>query len=805
VSARLSVGKDLTNDLSLVYAQNLAGPRNQSWILNYSTVKDFVVRAINRPDQDEVRLEFRHGFELGGGPPLPGRIAPRMEPLLGNVSFSMTALSDEDLRNIVAKSRSPYSVNRMSEDTEALVKLFAEKGYPDIKIRPTRQANGDVVDVRFNLDQGLKTTFDFRGNNTDVPDEIKKELLQVWIDGRAEATSQEEGVAVLLRHFRDEGYLDARVTVTNESQNPAERLYVFQIETGRKYRDPKWVFQGIEPMDMTDSPGTVIAKPDLIQQRIESSLREKGYLDAKVQPPVLDLNNSEPRFIVNVDLGKQYRVGNVNYEGNDTFPDTHLSGVVILGPTVIITSDEVGAPRPPPKEKQLLPFPYDADWLGTARRRILTEYWQFGFNDVQITPSTHYEPGSGVIDVTFDIKEGEEQKLHHIRVMGDERTLRSHVSRYFKIFSGDPIDYSRISLTRKRLYDTGLFKRVDIQIVKEPEGNVAELNLNERAPWSIRYGFTVTDRKENDVRDRDLGISTGLTHRNLWGVGITSGLSFKADTTLREARIFSSFPVFMNREITTTFSLFRNREALPDVVTKATGFTVKQQRRLHDYYLLSYDYNYRRVGTIEIDKTEDDPEIVDGVVPVARFNGTLTRDTRDDLFNATRGTFFSNSLDFAPPGIGSSVRYVRNYTQYLRFREVRPNLVWASAYRLGLARGFGGSNLVPADRFTAGGPTSLRAFSQDKASLQPGNALFVTNQELRYPLFWKFGAVAFFDVGNVYPGFGSVKVLEQRYSPGVGIRIDTPFVLLRVDLGLNLWPRTGEDKRRISFGIGQAF
>jgi hypothetical protein len=26
-----------------------------------------------------------------------------------------------------------------------------------------------------------------------------------------------------------------------------------------------------------------------------------------------------------------------------------------------------------------------------------------------------------------------------------------------------------------------------------------------------------------------------------------------------------------------------------------------------------------------------------------------------------------------------------------------------------------------------------------------------------------------------------------------------------MDLGLNLWPRTGEDRRGFSFGIGQAF
>jgi outer membrane protein assembly factor BamA len=132
-------------------------------------------------------------------------------------------------------------------------------------------------------------------------------------------------------------------------------------------------------------------------------------------------------------------------------------------------------------------------------------------------------------------------------------------------------------------------------------------------------------------------------------------------------------------------------------------------------------------------------------------------------------------------------------------------LIWASAYRFGAARGFGGTELVRTDQFSAGGSTSLRAFAQDAVSLRPGNALFITNQELRFPLFWRLGGVTFFDIGNVYDRIGSAHPFRQRYSPGVGVRIDTPFVLLRVDLGFNLWARTGEDRRRISFGIGQAF
>jgi outer membrane protein assembly factor BamA len=189
-------------------------------------------------------------------------------------------------------------------------------------------------------------------------------------------------------------------------------------------------------------------------------------------------------------------------------------------------------------------------------------------------------------------------------------------------------------------------------------------------------------------------------------------------------------------------------------------------------------------------------------VRLARFNVTVSRDTRNDILNATRGSFLSESLQFAPPGIGSTIRYTRNFAQYLSFRQIWfPRLIWASAYRLGLAAS--SETLPETDQFNAA--DSLRAFGRDSLSFTPGNALTVTNQELRHPLFWRFGIAGFLDVGNNYPTVGAIRILDQRYSPGIGLRIDTPFTLLRFDLAFNPFPQPGENPRRITFGIGQAF
>jgi outer membrane protein assembly factor BamA/autotransporter translocation and assembly factor TamB len=799
-TARLTIGKNVTRSLGIIYSQNLAASnkQDQSWIVNYQTVKNFVLRAINRPGQDELRLELRHGLEFGGGPPLPRRVAPWNETKLGSVTFEGSSFPEEELKKHVGKVDKPYSITHMHDDVRALREFLGEQNRVDAKVRARRSATSGLIDVTFLIEDGPPITFEYRG--APISKDMMKEVVEIWVDGLAEAASLKESLDYLLRYFRDDGYLQARVSAKNESANPNERHYVYTIEPGMRFPDPKWVFRGIEPLkNVSDSAGTIMAKPEAIRDQIEFELRAQGFLDAKSTVPELVFQPEGPRFVVSVDQGLQYIVSALHHEGNEFYSDEHLTGVVILGPTRILPEDEAAA-RPPAAEAQLKPFPYTSDWVSIARRRIMTEYWQEGFNDVQIGAKTDYVPGSGRIEISFDIKESRRQAIAEVKINGAGKTKLEHVRRYLRFSQGDPVDYGRINLTRKKLYDTGLFKRVEIPIPEESQGFVAHINLNERAPWSFKYGITGTDHQSH----KNIGLSTEASHRNIFGKGILAGVSLKYDATLREARFFNSIPVFMDRDVMTTTSLFRNRETLEDAVANTWGFTAQQQWRLSDYYMLSYDYSFRRVGTFDRDLT-DDILVTNGVIPVGRFNVTISRDTRDDILNATRGTSLSNSFDLAPPGVGSSIRYIRNYTQYLRFREIRPNLIWASAYRVGVARAFGGGQLVATDQFRTGGSSSLRAFTGDEDTLNPGNALIVMNQELRRPLFWRIGVVGFLDVGNVFDRVGTTRVFSQRYSPGVGLRLDTSFILLRVDMGLNLWPRTGEDRRTISFGIGQAF
>ena len=79
------------------------------------------------------------------------------------------------------------------------------------------------------------------------------------------------------------------------------------------------------------------------------------------------------------------------------------------------------------------------------------------------------------------------------------------------------------------------------------------------------------------------------------------------------------------------------------------------------------------------------------------------------------------------------------------------------------------------------------------------------NNELRFPVRWIFDGVTFLDVGNVYDKAGDFDLTNLRKSAGVGIRVRTPFFLIRVDYGVKLDRRPDESAGQFFFSIGQAF
>jgi outer membrane translocation and assembly module TamA len=83
--------------------------------------------------------------------------------------------------------------------------------------------------------------------------------------------------------------------------------------------------------------------------------------------------------------------------------------------------------------------------------------------------------------------------------------------------------------------------------------------------------------------------------------------------------------------------------------------------------------------------------------------------------------------------------------------------------------------------------------------------MFVLNNEIRFPLFRWFDGVAFLDMGNVYRTVSDFSLTDIREAAGPGLRVRTPWFLIRLDYGIKLDRRSGESMGRFFFSIGQAF
>jgi len=203
---------------------------------------------------------------------------------------------------------------------------------------------------------------------------------------------------------------------------------------------------------------------------------------------------------------------------------------------------------------------------------------------------------------------------------------------------------------------------------------------------------------------------------------------------------------------------------------------------------------------------------------------SFTRDTRDDPLDASRGRFTSHAFEWGMASLGSDLRYVKYFGQYFAYlplgnptvvpwvHTTRNRLVVALGARVGMAKGLGGQEVIPSERFLAGGGTTVRGYQQDLLGpLDPlgaptgGDAVTILNSELRFPLYKFFDGVAFVDAGNVYRHLADFKPFDLRASYGFGLRIRTPYIVLRLDYGFKFSPRPGEPRGKFFGSIGQAF
>ena len=147
--------------------------------------------------------------------------------------------------------------------------------------------------------------------------------------------------------------------------------------------------------------------------------------------------------------------------------------------------------------------PYTLAAVNTAREHVERHYRTQGFNSVQVAATAVPIDSTATVDVDFAITEGAQEILKEVVTSGTTRTREGVLIRALRLRVGQPANAEEWSLARKRVFDTNVFRTVDIQSVPigDPVDGVqpvqARVTVEEYPPWRLRYGVQVDREREN--------------------------------------------------------------------------------------------------------------------------------------------------------------------------------------------------------------------------------------------------------------------------------------------------------------------
>jgi outer membrane protein assembly factor BamA/autotransporter translocation and assembly factor TamB len=833
-SARLTVAQELTDDLRLIYSTDLADSNDQLWVARYDVTRRFQTNAVRQPE-GSYRLDFRHDVRFGGRP-APRRL-PRSRPTVSAVEVvAEGGLAEAAVRErfgIEAGDTFDYFAAR--DGVDRVQSALQEQGHLQARVRLSREQQGDTVALTLRVEPGPPVRLGYQG--AQPPRKVDEEVRRQWNRGVFDAQRVGDAVEVLRAWLIADRYLQAEITHQLADAADGTRQVTFAVTPGPRAERIELEFAGasaIDPatldaiIDEQDLERDLFVDPVVPVELLEKYYREEGYLSADVEEPRYEFQGATARAILRVHEGPRFTISEVSVSGNQV-----LSTDTLLGELPVRPGD-----------------PFLPRAAASALERLRELYWRRAYNDMHADHSLVLDRAAGRVTVNFDIEEGPQSVIADIRVAGNRKTSDRLVDEQLEIAAGQPLDLAVLGRSRRNLYETGAFSLVDI--TREPQAADAEapkalaasrgpaaapsngqpapaadagvkpvvvnVQVREVQPLQLRYGASYDT-------ERGLGGIADLSNHNSLGKARVLGLAARYDASLREGRLYFTQPALRYWPVSTTASVYyteeRNAESrLADPFNvDRFGVSVQQERTLGNHYVWNYGYRWESAR-----KFAALPDATGERITVSPLTSTFTREARDEVLDASRGSFTSHGFSYSPTWLGADASYIKYYGQYFHYvpleRErrkrftneiLRPRFVYATGVRLGLARGFGG-RVPETERFYAGGSTTLRGFEQNAvgpigAGRIPsgGEALLVLNNEVRFPLFRIVDGVGFVDVGNVYDRFADFSFSDLRETAGVGVRVRTPWFLVRGDYGVVLDQRPGERRGRFYFSIGQAF
>ena len=430
-------------------------------------------------------------------------------------------------------------------------------------------------------------------------------------------------------------------------------------------------------------------------------------------------------------------------------------------------------------------------------------------------------------DLSLPVRPGGVYRFGQI-VSGNEHFLSSrHLASIARFHTGQPYKRSEVDDLRRAILATGLVSSLTVtpRAVTPPAPAATSTSPSSAAPTGVvALDVSMTPAPARTISGaigydtaQGFRLEAGWEHRNLFPPEGSLRLRGVAGTNEQLAGVTFRRANFHGRDRVLTFDLYADNATLPAYAARAVDLSATYERQTTLLFQKPWSYAVGLEAEASLEREGVPSGIITGRTGYLTLAAPMraTWDRSNDFLDPSRG--YRIGLRLSPElsrarGVAST--YARIQADASAYQPLFSGVVLASRLRLGSLVGAGLADVAPSRRFYAGGGGSIRGYGFElvgprNAQNQPEGArsLYEVSLEARINTGLMQNALAlvpFIDSGGA--GTGTVpNFRDMRYGAGLGLRYQTGFGPVRLDVGTPLNPRPGDSRIGVYVTLGQAF
>jgi outer membrane protein insertion porin family len=663
-----------------------------------------------------------------------------------------------------------------------------------------------------------------------------RRYVPIYQEGSVDRDLLTEGARNLRDYFQSKGYPDVDVTFREREARPDEDLIEYFIAKGQKKKLVHLAFQGNKYFRDDTLIERMFLRPSSIEfwhgrysegfrskdeDAISNLYKANGFRDVKVSSVVTNNYRGKPNHIAvtfHIQEGPQWTIESLNIDGVHRVGLESLRSRLSTGPGQ----------------------PYSDLNIASDRNAILTFYSIAGFSKAAFQYSVAPSKNAHEVLLTYSINEGPQEFVRDVLLLGLYRTRRDVVEKRISVKPGDPLSQATLSEGQRRLYNLGIFSRIDAGI-QDPDGDAIQkyvfYDFDEARRYNMNIGFGAEIARFGPTTNNLSAPSgsTGFSPRvsydisriNFMGTDHTLSLRTLLSNLEQRAALSYADPNFLgvDGQTFTVTGLYDDARDVQTFSSRREEASVELARRLSKPSRISIQYAYRRVSTGNVIIPSLLISQLLQPVRIGIFTVNYSQDRRDNPADTHRGIYNTLSVGIASSYLGSQRSFLKTLGRNATYTSIGSKLVFARQTTFGVIMpfnypvGLGPINAVPLpERFIGGGSNTDRGFPENQAGPRDigvegmngstgqatgfplgGNAVFFNNFELRFPLIGQnITGVLFEDAGNIYQTLNDISFSYHQknlqdfnymvQAAGFGVRYKTPVGPIRLDLAYALNP-----------------